>query len=111
MLEELKLKMKEDGCEYIMTIKKVYQYDEVHKTYHYDLGQYYLFGKALGNIVLFKLVIGSEIYDVERIEPKKIGVDYNLEYVKVNASYECYTTVWTNESLWGKKTFYFYLPY
>lgn len=85
-----------------MPIKKVYYYDECARTHEYDSCYYELLGKALGSIVLFKLVQGTTIYDVEKIKSKFINVDYGLEHVEVNASFR-------HKEL--KRTYYFCIPY
>lgn len=92
----------ENGYEYIMPIKKVYYYDEYARTHEYDSCYYELLGKPLGSIVLFKLVQGSTIYDVEKIKSKYINVDYGLEHVEVNASFN-------HKEM--KRTYYFCIPY
>ena len=97
-----KASLLENGYEYIMPIKKVYYYDECARTHEYDSCYYELLGKALGSIVLFKLVQGTTIYDVEKIKSKFINVDYGLEHVEVNASFR-------HKEL--KRTYYFCIPY
>ena len=97
-----KASLLENGYEYIMPIKKVYYYDEYARTHEYDSCYYELLGKSLGSIVLFKLVQGSTIYDVEKIKSKYINVDYGLEHVEVNASFN-------HKEM--KRTYYFCIPY
>ena len=97
-----KASLLENGYEYIMPIKKVYYYDEYARTHEYDSCYYELLGKPLGSIVLFKLVQGSTIYDVEKIKSKYINVDYGLEHVEVNASFN-------HKEM--KRTYYFCIPY
>lgn len=96
-----KASLLENGYEYIMPIKKVYYYDENVRTYGYHSCHYKLYGKALGSMVLFKLVQDSTIYDVEKIKSKFINVDYGIDYVEVNASFK-------HKGM--EKTYYFYIP-
>lgn len=92
----------EDGFEYIMSIKKIYYYDEYYRTHGYHSGYYKLYGKALGNIVLYRLVQGSTIFDVEKMKSKIINIDSGAEYVEVNASFR-------DREM--EKTYFFYIPY
>ena len=102
--EELIKKMKEDGYEYLTTIK-VYHYSMSYKTYlsSDDIDNYHLFGKPFGNILLFKVskILASNICNVERIEMKTIKVEYE-KFVNVNATFD------PNN---GKGRYYFYNPY
>ncbi len=106
--EDLIKKMKDDGYEYLTTIK-VYHYSKSFKTYlsSDDTGYYYLFGKPFGNILLFK-TIKNPIYsnnppicNVERIATKVNEVDAK-ESVKVNATFDPDD---------NKGRYYFYNPY
>ena len=89
-----------------MPIRKIYYKYENARIYGYDtcfLCKHELYGKALGNIVLYKLVKGPKIYDVEKNKSKIINVD-GIEHEEVNASYididevsrDCPLTPWSS---------------